>query len=275
MEPLIDSRQKVFINSYINNPSLPLGICGDSGAGKKYLAKHIANKLNNKISNCYILRPNEKNVITIEQARLLKNFFKLKHINTKDYKLAIVYDVQKMTTEAQNALLKLLEELPLNSNIIMTFTNKNLVLPTILSRLTVLEVKPLSYESTKSYFNIEVEEFNKAWHLSGGRIGLLNSLLGSKDHELINAVTIAKQLLVEKKFISLINIKNFTTKESDAIIEAINIIAKNKIKSSTIENNHALTKKWLKIYKLTYLSREYILKNANNKLILTNLVLEI
>lgn len=50
-------------------------------------------------------------------------------------KLAIIYGVEKLTTQGQNALLKILEEPPANTKIVLTTNNPNKLLPTITSRV--------------------------------------------------------------------------------------------------------------------------------------------
>ncbi len=67
------------------------------------------------------------------------------------YKIYIVDEAEKMSVEAQNALLKTIEEPPGYAVIFLLTTNANAFLPTILSRCVTLEVKPLSVAQTKEY----------------------------------------------------------------------------------------------------------------------------
>ena len=59
------------------------------------------------------------------------------------YKIYIVDEAEKMTVQAQNALLKTIEEPPSYAVILLLTTNQDAFLPTILSRCVQLKLKPL------------------------------------------------------------------------------------------------------------------------------------
>lgn len=67
------------------------------------------------------------------------------------YKIYIVDEAEKMTVQAQNALLKTIEEPPSYAVIILITTNQEAFLPTILSRCVQLKLKPLKDFTVKSY----------------------------------------------------------------------------------------------------------------------------
>lgn len=67
------------------------------------------------------------------------------------YKVYIVDEAEKMTQQAQNALLKTIEEPPSYAIIILLTTNQESFLPTILSRCVQLKLKPLKDFVVKSY----------------------------------------------------------------------------------------------------------------------------
>ena len=75
--------------------------------------------------------------IGINQVKELKIWLALKPYQA-NYKLAVIWQAQKLTTEAQNALLKTLEEPPESSIIILAATNYQLLLPTIVSRCQLI-----------------------------------------------------------------------------------------------------------------------------------------
>ena len=56
------------------------------------------------------------------------------------WKATILWDADALTPEAQNALLKLLEEPPANTLIILTAASQESILPTIISRCFVFEI---------------------------------------------------------------------------------------------------------------------------------------
>lgn len=67
------------------------------------------------------------------------------------YKIYIVDEAEKMTQQAQNALLKTIEEPPSYAVIILLTTNQDAFLPTILSRCVQMKLKPLRDFVIKSY----------------------------------------------------------------------------------------------------------------------------
>ena len=67
------------------------------------------------------------------------------------WKLYIIDEAEKMTVQAQNALLKTIEEPPEYAVIMLLTTNQDLFLPTILSRCIQLKLKPLQDQLVSDY----------------------------------------------------------------------------------------------------------------------------
>lgn len=72
------------------------------------------------------------------------------------YKIYIVDEAEKMTGQAQNALLKTIEEPPSYAVIVLLTTNQELFLPTILSRCVQLKLKPLQDSVVKRYLEVSL-----------------------------------------------------------------------------------------------------------------------
>lgn len=83
-----------------------------------------------------------ENSLGVKEARLIREHLSFKP-HSLSGKVIVIIGAERMTTDAQNSLLKILEEPPANSSIILTTANDNSLLPTILSRckLTYLEDK--------------------------------------------------------------------------------------------------------------------------------------
>lgn len=66
-----------------------------------------------------------------------------------------------MTVQAQNALLKTLEEPPEYAVILILTTNMETLLPTILSRCVVLNMKPVRNDQIKKFLmeNMEIPDY--------------------------------------------------------------------------------------------------------------------
>ena len=67
------------------------------------------------------------------------------------YKIYIINEAQKMTLQAQNALLKTIEEPQAYAVILLLADNPDSLLPTISSRCVILNLKPVSDNLVKSY----------------------------------------------------------------------------------------------------------------------------
>lgn len=76
----------------------------------------------------------------IEQARKIKEHFSLKPHSAKG-RVVVLEDASTLTLEAQNALLKTLEEPPENAILILGAQTDAKLLPTILSRCQIIRVK--------------------------------------------------------------------------------------------------------------------------------------
>ena len=92
--------------------------------------------------------------IKIESIRDLQNWLNLRPYEGRT-KVFILNDADKLTTEAQNALLKSLEEPPVNSVLILLTQKKSDLLPTVTSR--VVEIKVSSFSEKEIVLKLNQE----------------------------------------------------------------------------------------------------------------------
>ena len=106
------------------------------------------------------------------------------------HKVYIINEAEKMTAQAQNALLKTLEEPPEYVVILLT-SNVNSLLPTILSRSVALNMKPVPDELVKQYLcgQLHVPDYQAevCAAFARGNIGKAKALASSEDFEQIKA----------------------------------------------------------------------------------------
>jgi len=161
-----NERQKKILKRALEKGRLPHSMlfCGNEGIGKKSLAVELAKALNcqrKKDDACDICRscktierasfPDvmiispEKNVIKIDRMRILKHTAYLKPMVGRK-RVFIVVEAERMNEEAANSLLKILEEPPLFSHIILVTSNPEIIMPTIKSRCQILSFQPISRE---------------------------------------------------------------------------------------------------------------------------------
>ena len=133
---------------------------GEPMIGKFAFAFELANSLENNpsvLSDTFIINPDpERNTIGIDEIREIKNFLAVLPI-ASDYRTVIVRDAENMTREAQNAFLKITEEPPLHSLIILTADSTESILPTLASRLRKIYFPRVGTEEIKKWLIDELQ----------------------------------------------------------------------------------------------------------------------
>ena len=149
---------------------------GEKGSGKKLLAKLFAMTLQCEkhgkepclqCSSCKkAMNRNQPDIIYVTHEK--PNSIGIEDIReqliadvdikpyTGPYKIYIVDEAEKMTVQAQNALLKTIEEPPAYAVIILLVNNAAALLPTIASRCVTLNFKPVRDEVIKKYLMEEL-----------------------------------------------------------------------------------------------------------------------
>lgn len=168
-----------FLHSYL--------FLGEEGIGKMLFAKEFAKHIlctnlsgensfeqveNNNHPDFHIIAP-EGNSIKIEQIRMLQSKVLEKPI-LSDRKVYIIEESQTMTKEAQNCLLKTLEEPPEYVVIILICSNENLLLNTIQSRCTKMVFQRIPKKELKQY----IEEHRLFVEVSDGLLETMNGSIG-------------------------------------------------------------------------------------------------
>ena len=141
---------------------------GIEGIGKKLIAKEFAKailclndiKYCNNCKSCIEFSSNNNpdflyiepdgNNIKIEQIREMQKKIQEKPIISQK-KVYIIDNADQMTQEAQNCLLKTLEEPPEFATIILLGNNESAFLPTIKSRCMILSCKPIQDSELKTF----------------------------------------------------------------------------------------------------------------------------
>ena len=107
------------------------------------------------------------------------------------YKIYIINEGEKLTHQAQNALLKTLEEPPAYAVILILTTNLEGLLPTILSRCVTLRIKPVPDELVKEYLKKELMipdyKADICVAFARGNLGQAKQLAASEEFENIRA----------------------------------------------------------------------------------------
>lgn len=138
---------------------------GEDGIGKSIVARKLAIKIIGKsefkdyVDIVQFKIKESKNSIGVNDIRGL-----IEEINKKPYeamkKVVIIHNGDKMTTQAQNALLKTIEEPPKDIFIFILCENILKILDTIKSRCQIHKLKALSNNEIVEYFQDRYPEIN-------------------------------------------------------------------------------------------------------------------
>ncbi len=253
----ISSLQEPYLKLIIPLPR-GKGETGDDNATEK-LSKEvilsISDEIGKKTKNLYhkIFIENANN-IKINSIREITKFVNTS-IDGLEYRFVIIEDSHLMNDQAQNALLKNLEEPPEGIIFILLTSNKDKLLPTILSRCWQINFEPLSAELIKSilikYFSIEIETAAKISNFSEGSVTSALSLLNTDFNILLEKTISFLRFSLGKKY-------NIAYRELNSIIkqshnETIKIITR-LIKAwlnDVVRNKYSLMKYFFEDYKET------------------------
>lgn len=224
--------------------------------------------------------------IKIDQIRQLQKDISLKPYEAK-IKIFIINDAEKLTLEASNAFLKILEEPPADSLIILITSKPQLLLPTILSRCQRLKFSPLEKNLLKELLNKEYKLNNILSHyLAYFCEGRLGKALNLKDKDtLINKNRIIDYFTSLTNYYENIEFNKNKIKESLDILSSwfrdmyfikigmpymqlINIDRKNDLMD--LMNRYSLIE-LDSIFDFISCAALYLEQNVNPKLLLSNL----
>ena len=182
-------------------------INGEKSTGKEFIARVFAMALQcekggvepcNECHSCkQALSKNQPDIIyvthekpgtiSVEDIRSqVNNDVAIKPYSSK-HKVYIINEAEKMTVQAQNAILKTLEEPPAYVVILLLVSNLQTLLPTILSRCVTLNMKPVSDALVRKYLmeELKVPDYRAdvCVAFARGNIGKAKALASSEEFD--------------------------------------------------------------------------------------------
>ena len=195
-------------------------INGERSSGKEFIAKIFAMALQcenegidpcNECHSCkQALSGNHPDIIKVTHEKpatvgvedirnSVNNDVVIKPYSSK-WKIYIINEAEKMTVQAQNALLKTLEEPPAYAVILLLTSNPEALLPTIQSRCVVLNMKPVPDDIVKNYLMQELHipdyKADVCTAFARGNLGKAKALAASEEFDNIKteAVSLLKYI---------------------------------------------------------------------------------
>lgn len=208
------------VEKFINDNTIPhaLLIEGDGGTGRETLARHIAaaavcsdnSAPCGSCRNCkltaggnhpdiiFVSPEADKKNISVGQVRDIRgDAFVKSHMGGK--KVIIINPAERMNDQAQNALLKVLEEPPKNVIFILITENASMMLSTVISRCVLLSLTVPEFEESTAYLKstTDFDDGNilDALKSARGNIGRALQILDSRDNKNNGAADFAELLI--------------------------------------------------------------------------------
>ena len=203
---------------------------GIEGIGKETFAYDLAKILLEtphleNAPDCIRVKP-EGNSIKIAQIRNLQSDIVIKP--HKKYKIYIIDKAEKMTLEAQNALLKTLEEPPEYAIIILVTNNKEGLLPTIRSRCEIVKFTPIPFIEIKNYLINQGIEPNRANLLSSFSRGSMKKALelasSNEFYEMKENVQKYIETILSKNMVEILDIPTQIEQYKGEIINVLDMM---------------------------------------------------
>ena len=217
---------------------------GDKGIGKATLIKKVIknilniNKEKSVIDltnpNFYLLTPlyddkkkQHKNNIIIDQIRLLDKNIKLTNLNILP-KFILIDSIDSLNLNASNALLKILEEPPINTYFFLISHQLNKILPTIRSRCIKINIKNPDFNSFKNIvlsknLGVSGDQIIDLFYLTNSSPGLAIDFINYDFDNIKNKIL---DLFLNKELLNddLINFSEIITKNDNSYLLFIYII---------------------------------------------------
>lgn len=207
--------------------------------------------------------------IKIGQIRLMQEQISEKPI-VSDRKVYVINNSDLMTVEAQNCLLKTLEEPPEYATIILVLANENKLLNTIKSRCTKIAFQKLSDDDLINYAKINNIEINT--DLLATCNGSISNLINLRNNvEAYQALDTILESFSKKDIVDIWNNADILYKSKENInnlLEYFNTVFLNKLRSSKEE-------KYINAIKIVELTKKRLSSNANYDMCIDNLLLKI
>lgn len=262
---------------------------GISGIGKFLFAKEFAKAIlcTGESKPCNICKScesiengnNPDLVIIDEQANSIKTE-QIKELTSDvlekpikgSKKIYIINNSENMTKEAQNALLKTLEEPPEYAVIILVTSNENLLLNTIKSRCIKILFSNLSDEEILEYFERNHEDISKTMVSTFG--GSIERAINLKDKiEIYEKIKNVFENIEQLKELEVLRLKDDVLNDKDEIFSILDYI--NTCFYNKMINNISKAEKYNNCIQAVEEAKTRLRRNSNYDMTIDNLLFAI
>lgn len=201
---MINPKTKSWLEAYTRRPKgvLLIDTFDDVENGMR-IVDQLHTKLSDKDNPLIIVSEPEKSSLGIDAVRALQHSFSLKSTSGVVWRIAVIKNADILTTDAQNALLKLMEELPNRTLLLLVCKHAEDLLPTVKSRSFKLAVLPITKDQAIEYAttrNIPADTASTLYTLAEGKWSLFQSLIVDKEHVLHSHIKLIKKFVSASVF---------------------------------------------------------------------------
>lgn len=143
-----------YITTLVLNPPQSLLISGAVGIGLSVTAQYLADQLG---VVAQIVLPEKDEKVDTEKGTIsvdvIRRLYEMTKTIETSRRLIVIDYTERMGVQAQNAFLKLLEEPGKNTHFILLSHEPSKLLPTILSRVQHVEIRPVTHEQSLALLN--------------------------------------------------------------------------------------------------------------------------
>lgn len=187
-------------------------------------------------------------------------------------KIYIINNSENMTKEAQNALLKTLEEPPEYAVIILVTSNENLLLNTIKSRCIKILFSNLSDEEILEYFERNHEDISKTMVSTFG--GSIERAINLKDKiEIYEKIKNVFENIEQLKELEVLRLKDDVLNDKDEIFSILDYI--NTCFYNKMINNISKAEKYNNCIQAVEEAKTRLRRNSNYDMTIDNLLFAI
>lgn len=267
------------ITQFIANPAHAVVIAGPIGSGKQAIAVQIAEGLLQKNFENYpyklVIEPEAGKAIGIESIREIEHLLSLRvPTNTQVNRVVLIHDAHQLSREAQNALLKTLEEPPAGTLLMLTSDSIQSLLPTVRSRVQVLPVQVPTQEQLLAHYQAEghaATDITRAYSMTGGLPGLMQAILTEQDHPLRVATETARAILGESSYDRMLRVD--TLSKDKALTGNVLFILQQMAHVSLKSAQGPAAARWKTVLTNAYDASQALSQSAQPKLVLSKLML--